>query len=57
FIEPTRRHKVRTQQYQLSSIVAATPIAVHQFFHRTRYLLHPVSGIFIPHQASQSAIF
>ncbi|KAG4151505.1 hypothetical protein ERO13_D04G069101v2 [Gossypium hirsutum] len=41
------RHKVRTQQYQLSSIVAATPIAVHQFFHRTRYLFHPVSGIFI----------
>nr|KJB79885.1 hypothetical protein B456_013G070500 [Gossypium raimondii]KJB79887.1 hypothetical protein B456_013G070500 [Gossypium raimondii]KJB79888.1 hypothetical protein B456_013G070500 [Gossypium raimondii] len=46
-IGPTRRYKVWTQQYQLSSVIVATPIAVHQSFHRTRYLFHPVSRTFI----------
>ncbi|KAK5811333.1 NAD (P)H-quinone oxidoreductase subunit 5, chloroplastic [Gossypium arboreum] len=44
FIGQTNRHKVRTQLNQSSTIISATPIAVYQFFHLTRYFLYLVLG-------------
>ncbi|MBA0817733.1 hypothetical protein Gohar_022072 [Gossypium harknessii] len=39
FLEPTHRYKVQTQQYQLSSVIVATPIAVYQSFHSISFLI------------------
>ncbi|TYH82910.1 hypothetical protein ES332_D02G094800v1 [Gossypium tomentosum] len=47
FIGQTKRHIIRTQVIQLTAIISTIPNTVHQSFHRTQYLLHPVLGVFI----------